>query len=170
MENLFSERQQFRQWWLRLMLIAVNAYLIYGMINQVFNSEVFGNKPVSNTGIIIITALIFLLSFSILFARLETEIKPDGIYYRFLPIHFKSNRILWENISESYVRKYNPIADYGGWGFRLGLFGNGKALNTSGDQGLQIVYNNGKRLLLGTQKPEEIKTVLKNLGKLSEVV
>jgi hypothetical protein len=111
-----------------------------------------------------------LLSVSTLFARLETEIKPDGIYYRFLPIHFKSKRILWETISESYVIKYNPIADFGGWGFRLSIFGDGKALSISGDHGLQIVYNSGKRLLLGTQKPEEIKTVLRNLGKLSEVV
>jgi hypothetical protein len=59
------------------------------------------------------------------------------------------------------VRKYSPIKEYGGWGFRYG-FKNGKAYNISGNMGLQLILKNGDRILIGTQKPEELETYLKN--------
>ncbi len=58
--------------------------------------------------------------------------------------------------------------EYGGWGIKNGLFGSGKSYNVSGNEGLQIIYTNNKRLLIGTKKTDEIKSVLFQLGKLSE--
>ncbi|MCQ0110186.1 hypothetical protein JGC31_01235 [Zhouia sp. CL16] len=52
------------------------------------------------------------------------------------------------------VIKYNPIKDYGGYGWRIGFRGKGKALNIRGNKGIQIIYKNNKKLLIGTQKPE----------------
>lgn len=76
-------------------------------------------------------------------------------------------KISWDRISKAFVRQYNPITEYGGWGLRLGLLGKGKAFNVSGNKGLQLVYDNGKRFLLGTQRPEEVERVLKQLGRLT---
>jgi hypothetical protein len=49
--------------------------------------------------------------------------------------------------------------EYGGWGIRYSW--NGIAYNTKGNMGLQIVMNTGKRILIGTQKPEELAAYLK---------
>ena len=56
--------------------------------------------------------------------------------------------------------------EYGGWGLRYGFFGKGRALNVSGNTGLQIEFNNGKRLLIGTNKPRELKEVLTKLNQI----
>jgi hypothetical protein len=69
-------------------------------------------------------------------------------------------------LTKSYVRQYSPIAEYGGWGLRLGLFGKGQAYNVSGDKGLQLEFTTGQRLLIGTNKPEELNTVLLSIGQL----
>ena len=53
----------------------------------------------------------------------------------------------------------------GGWGIKFGLFGNkarGNAVNISGDIGIQLELKNGKKLLIGTQKEAESKSVIQN--------
>ena len=56
---------------------------------------------------------------------------------------------------------YNPISEYGGWGIKGGFSKQtGKAYTTKGTTGLQLTLKNGKKILIGTQKKEEIKRVL----------
>jgi hypothetical protein len=38
--------------------------------------------------------------------------------------------------------------------------GAGKALNVSGNMGLQIIFKDNTRLLIGTKKPETLKNVI----------
>jgi hypothetical protein len=64
------------------------------------------------------------------------------------------------------VVKYNPISDYGGWGVRLSR--NGKAFNVKGEFGLKLYFDNRKPLLIGTQKPEELKKILESLEVLKQ--
>lgn len=58
------------------------------------------------------------------------------------------------------MRTYSPLSEYGGWGYKGGL---GKAYSTGGRQGLQLVLANGDRLLLGTQRPAEMRLILGRL-------
>ncbi|MBX3162945.1 MAG: hypothetical protein KF900_00575 [Bacteroidetes bacterium] len=166
MEKLFSEQQRFRQVWLWILLIAINTLFIYGLVSQVFLGQTFGNKPMSNGGLIFATIFVVLLTLLFVFMRLDTEIKQDGIYYRFYPFQ-RMKKISWERISKACVRNYSPLGEFGGWGFRINLFGKGIAYNVSGNEGLQLVYDNNRKLLLGTQKPGEIKMALQQLGKLT---
>ncbi|MGI4862562.1 MAG: hypothetical protein ACRYFZ_01470 [Janthinobacterium lividum] len=55
-------------------------------------------------------------------------------------------------------RTYSPLGDYGGWGIR-GLPSN-LAYNVWGQAGLQLIFQSGNKLLLGTQQPEELRKVL----------
>lgn len=112
-------------------------------------------------------ALLFagLLAFSMIvmivfFMQLETKIDEQGIHYAFRPFHRSFRHILWYDIKECYVRKYSPIGEYGGWGYRVTLGKKGKAYNVRGNLGIQIVMKNDKRLLLGTQKEEDAKRVV----------
>jgi TATA-box binding protein (TBP) (component of TFIID and TFIIIB) len=63
------------------------------------------------------------------------------------------------------VREYAPLSEYGGWGLRYSV-NHGKAYNVSGNQGVQLFFTNGKKLLIGTQKPEEITAILKQINQL----
>jgi uncharacterized membrane protein YobD (UPF0266 family) len=47
---------------------------------------------------------------------------------------------------------------------RFGIFAKGKAINISGNRGLQLEFKDGKRLLIGTNKREDLKKALKEVG------
>jgi hypothetical protein len=161
---LFSEKQRFTQWWLWLILFAVNSIFVYGCYQQIILVQEFGDKPMSNAGILVALSVVALITFLFYSLKLETIIKVDGIYVRFFPFHIAYKKFTWNNIEKVYVRQYKPITEYGGWGLRYGVFGNGNALNVSGNQGLQIIFNNSTTMLLiGTKKPEELQAVIEKI-------
>lgn len=168
MENeiLFAEKQRFNQWWLWTLLLAIDVSFVMGIYKQVIGGQSFGDKPMSNHQIII--GAVGALAVTVLFFvfRLETIVKKDGIYVRFFPIHIAFRKYPWDKIDRSFIRKYNPISEYGGWGIRMGLFGKGKALNVSGNIGLQLILSNKSSLLIGTNKSEALEQVLSELGQL----
>jgi hypothetical protein len=164
---LFHEQQRFNQWWFWLILVLINIIPFYGIYQQIIMGQTFGTKPMSNTGLIIFACFTILLPLFIFSFRLVTLIKQDGIYVRFYPIQTKMKFYSWTDINKLYIRKYKPLMEYGGWGLRYGFSGNGRALNVSGNVGLQIEFNNGNKLLIGTNKSNVMKEVLTKLGKLS---
>jgi hypothetical protein len=85
--------------------------------------------------------------------KLYTRMDAMGVHFRMKPFHFKEQTIAWEDIDQIHVRKYSPILEYGGWGMRYDR--NGKAFNVRGNYGIQIVKKNGKKVLIGTQRPED---------------
>lgn len=161
---LFSEKQRFTQWWIWLILISINAIFVTAFYLQVIEGETFGDKPMSNIEIVLVGSLILSITILFRYFSLETIIKDDGIYVRFFPIHIAYKKYTWDKIQKVIVRQYNPITEYGGWGFRYGIFGGGKALNVSGNMGLQIIFNNNSKLLIGTQKPSELETCINKIN------
>lgn len=163
---LFYESQRFKQWWLWLILIGINGFFLFIIWKQIIEGQAFGDKPMGNSELLIAAGFTFLLTLFFLNLRLETQIKKDGIYVRYFPFHLHYKRYPWKVILRSFVRQYSPISEYGGWGVRLGLFGKGKAFNVSGDQGLQLEFFDHKKLLIGTNKPDELKAILYNSGQI----
>ena len=161
---LFYEKQRFHQWWLYLILIGMNGYFIYLFVQQVIFDKAFGEQPISNLSLGISVLVSILITIFLANFKLEIKIKVDGVYIRFFPFQFSYKHYSWDTISKLYVRKYSPLGEYGGWGYRFGS--GGKAFTISGNQGLQIELVNHKKLLIGTQKGEEIESVLNNLGQL----
>jgi hypothetical protein len=96
--------------------------------------------------------------------KLETEVRPDGLYVRYFPFHIHFKRFGAEDFSEYYARTYRPIREYGGWGIRCS-FGKGKAYNVSGNKGVQLVFKSGKRLLIGSQRDEELEEAIRSINK-----
>ncbi|MHA8060354.1 hypothetical protein PQG22_03635 [Aquirufa beregesia] len=162
---LFSETQKFNQWWLWVVLIGFCAYFLLGAYKQLFQGIAFGDNPMSNQGLMITSVLFTGIVLLFINLKLETHIKSKGIYVRFFPFHFQFKFYSFDTLEKSYVRKYSPLWEYGGWGLRYGMFGKGKAFNVSGNQGLQLEFKDGSKLLIGTQKPTEIANVLTLLGK-----
>jgi hypothetical protein len=155
--KVFKEEQRFTQTWLIILMVVSIIIPIAIMVQEYYkeNTNMTTNQFVFTiVGILISVLLIF-------FFKLTTRIDEKGIHYQFFPFHFKLKLIPWNEVSKASVRTYNPIGDYGGWGLKGGWTkSKGKAINVSGDIGIQLELKNGKKLLIGTQKANEVKSVL----------
>lgn len=158
-EVLFTERQRFTQWWLWLILLGINVRLLFEVGEQSFREGSLSDHVIL-FGVSILLTLLFIS------LKLETQIKSDGIYVRFFPFHISFKHYPWDNISKSYVRQYRPLGEYGGWGLRRGFGGKGRALNVSGNMGLQLEFSDEKKLLIGTKKSDELTAALTRIGQL----
>ncbi|MEP7237584.1 MAG: hypothetical protein ABI685_06960 [Ferruginibacter sp.] len=158
----FKEVQRFKNWWAWLALAALNVLLIYAIVQQVIIGVAFGPKPLPHYVLILVELFLLLFLFFLNSIKLKTRITDKGIYYRYYPFQFKETIIEWNELRDAYIRHYNSFYEYGGWGLRNGTEKTGKAVNTSAssNKGLQLEFDNGTLLLIGTRKPLEIQTIL----------
>ena len=160
----YYESQRFRQWWVLLILaVSLSLPLIIGII-EYFSQSAISGETTRREDLILFAGFALFGLFVFLSFRLETRINARGIHYRFFPVHLRFHTILWDEVAEVFVREYQPIREYGGWGIRFGLFNKtGKAYNVSGNRGIQIILKNGKKVLIGTQNPHEVQLLLDKL-------
>ncbi|MDL2290366.1 DUF6141 family protein [Paludibacteraceae bacterium OttesenSCG-928-F17] len=162
----FREKQRMTQWWLWLLMIGINIPFIYGIYHQIFMGEPWGNNPMSDTGLIIAAAFIFLFTLVLLFSFLETVITKHGIYVRYFPFHIKFKYYDWNEISKVEIKNFNAIRNFGGYGVRYKK-GMKASYILGGNKAILIELKSGKEFMIGTQKPEETEQVLKELGKIN---
>ena len=142
--NTFIETQKLNQKWVFFILFGVVGLFVFAVIEQVFFGISFGNKPAPNS-ILILCALIPLMSILLLYyLRLKTCFDANGIEINFTPLAQK--KITWEDVKSMEIIKY----DFVGFGLRF-TFKYGTVYNTSGNIGLLIWLNNGKKIMIGTQ-------------------
>jgi hypothetical protein len=155
----FGEVQQFRQKWLWLVTVGTAGIAWYGFAAQMATGAPFGSNP-APTVVAALIWLVFGVGLPVFFRllRLETTVGPDGVRFRFVPFHLAVRLMPPEAIASYEARTYRPLVEYGGWGIRSGR--SGDAYNVSGDKGVQFVLAGGKRVLIGTQRPEEFVAAL----------
>ena len=155
----FREEQKFQQVWVWLIVLGLAALVWYSAIQQIVLRRPFGDRPAPDTLLIIFWLLFGIgLPLLMLSAKLVTEVRSDGIYLRFVPFHISFQKIPLEEVKSFEVRKYNALREYGGWGIRYGP--QGKAYNVGGNRGMQLELADGKRILIGSQRPEEFLAAL----------
>lgn len=158
---LFKEEQRFSQWWIWLLLSAsfgvATAFLLLLLHESERNSEDYLILLV----VLIVAAIVVLVLFVRM--RLVIEIRDAGVRFKYPPLINKWREIGKNEIERFEVRKYKPIVEYGGWGIKTGRLKRGKAYSVSGNIGLQLYLKNGKKLLLGTQKKQAIKSTMNKL-------
>lgn len=164
--NTFSEVQRFKTKWAWLAVIAFNGLFIFAVIQQVMLGKNFGTKPAPNWVLILCEVLCLLLLVFIFSIRLKTTIGVNGIRYRFYPFQFKTTFIQWHELNDAYIRPYNSLYEYGGYGIRIGSPKTGRAINTSEscNLGLQLEFTDGRLLLIGTKNPEAIQQILNQVS------
>ena len=158
----FKETQRFKTRWAWAGVVALNILFIYAIVQQVIFGIPFGPKPAPDLALILIGLIPLLLLIFLFAIKLKTRINEIGIYFRFYPFQFKETEIEWQELTDAYMRNYNSLFEYGGWGIRKGTAKTGMAINSSASstRGLQLQFNNGKLLLIGTKKPDEIHQIL----------
>jgi len=150
---IYHEVQRFRRWWLLIGVVATTAGCLFIIID-------YGREE--NSAYIGIFALIISLLL-LLTMKMDTKITDTGVYVRMFPLLMRTRHFEWSDIDKAYTRTYQPLEEYGGWGIKG--TGNNRAYNVSGKQGLQLELKDGRRILIGTQKPQEIDEVLNIIHK-----
>lgn len=155
--KVFKEEQRFTQLWL-IILMAASIIVPIALFIQEYLKE---GSTISNLDLLLFLSLMIGSALLIFIFKLTTRIDEKGIHYQFFPFHLKLKLIAWQDITNAYIRNYDPIGDYGGWGLKGGWSkSKGKAINVSGDIGIQLELKTGKKLLIGTNKKEEATQVL----------
>jgi hypothetical protein len=106
-----------------------------------------------NLGLLICLALPLVLAVGLL--QMTTEVTPTEVrvWFGWVPIYRRVVSIT--GIQRYHVVRYRPILDYGGWGIRAGRDGE-RVLNARGDRGVRLELADGSKLLIGSQRPEEL--------------
>jgi len=167
-EAIFREVQRFRQPWLWLLLLLSTLLPIglygYGMVKQIVYGQPFGAHPMSDTELLTsgIPAILFGIGLIALFywMNLTVSVYPDHLHIRFSPLHFKPVVIPWAEVTACKPRAYHPVAEYGGWGIRYGR--GRKAYNVSGKQGVELQLANGRLLMIGSHRPDELAQAIES--------
>ncbi|MFK5959158.1 MAG: hypothetical protein QM495_09870 [Lutibacter sp.] len=157
--KVFIEEQKFTQ---PIIIIGLSVAFIVACFSTIQKWESISNGTIGEK-IAGLSGLVIIILVALLFTnlKLKTRIDEKGIYYQYFPFHFSLKLIDWNTISKCYIRNYNGISEFGGWGLKFSFRKNkGKAFTTKGDIGLQLELKNGTKILVGTQKKEELKRVL----------
>lgn len=161
----FSEVQRFRQGWLMALLAIVVVTgagpLSVGLFQQLVTHRPYGFHPMSDGRLIISTVISVVACLAIVWlifsAQLLVDVRDDALFIRFFPF-VRGRSIPYSEICQAAVRHYSAIREYGGWGVRYGR--NGKAYNVSGNWGVQLELASGEKLLLGSQRADELAAAI----------
>jgi hypothetical protein len=157
---LFSEVQRFSLLLIMplvlffLVAIALEGHMVFRPSIEMEDPWSTWTVPISIAGIMINVFVTFIL----LFANLQTRLSESALYIRFFPFHFSYRKIDFDTIATVYARSYQPLGEFGGWGIRWTP--RGRAYNVSGNQGVQLELKNGKRILIGSLRADELASLL----------
>ena len=149
MGKQFIETQKFKQWWVWLFLLVLLAIPVYNFVFVGFSE-----------GLMTIPIFLFVILFYLF--KLSTQIDEKEIKVVFFPVIGKT--IPWKEIKSVKLFDYGFV---GGWGIRFWTK-HGTVYNIRGSKGLLLEFLDGKTIVVGTQKEEELKFFLKDIGKISE--
>jgi hypothetical protein len=164
--SFFHEEQRFQQnpaMWLIDLLLVGEIVLFVGLLvgHFLFGLPIKGSaQGLAWTGPFLILLSLGLLVF---FGRLRmtTEVGADGLGLALFPVH---KRYALEQIVQWEPLRYRPLLQYGGWGIRYGRSGRGQgwgwAYTVSGNRGVRLRLADGRSVLIGTRRPEELAQAL----------
>jgi hypothetical protein len=149
-----------RQWlhrshiWLWLLILPAIGLVWYLFVMQIAFHRPPGNHPATDTEMWIAWLFVGIgIPVLLLSAHLTSRVTPDGIRIAYFP--FLRRRFRFTELASCSPCTYRPFQDYGGWGIRwnprLGWI-----YNVYGNQGVRLTFCDGRQLILGSQRPEEL--------------
>ena len=154
----FREVQRFRQWWIWLIVYGIAALMWWGFVQQIILGRPWGTNPASDWMMWLIW-LLFGIGFPIFFhsVKLIVEVDDEGVSVRYPPL--ATRQFDFADIERFEARTYKPVKEYGGWGIK-GWSLNRIAYNVSGNQGVELTLRDGRQVMLGSQRPQELASAI----------
>ncbi len=157
---LFREEQRFRQWWYWALITAPAALGWWIFVQQIIGGRPLGHNPAPDWAAWLIWLLVGvgLPAFFGLVSML-VEVTADHVHIRYRP--FLRRTIPLSEISSAESRTYSPLKEYGGWGVR-GWSKANMAYTVSGNRGVELTFTDGRRLLLGSRRADELAAAIQS--------
>lgn len=154
----FSETQRLKAWFVYVPPLVVTGYVWYMFISQVFEGRPQGANPIPDW-LAWVFVIIFGLGFPAFLAvlRFRTEVVDRELRIRLIP--FKARVIPLKDIETAEVRWYSAMREFGGWGIKVARDGS-RAYTATGSSGVQLTLADGRRVLLGSQRSEELEAAI----------
>ena len=147
---MFEERQRFRQKWLWIAMAATLVGPVLLAIEAVHRSELWAAVAATGT----LTLGLWWFFFSL---ELRVIVDDAGVTIRFWPL--TTRRIPRVEIQRAEAQTYHPLREFGGWGVRRGL--HRQAYTVSGDRGVELTLADGKRILVGSYRCDELVAAIR---------
>jgi hypothetical protein len=147
---LFVEAQHFRQRWLWVLVMSVAVVLLGLSITMMLTMRAFPMTAAATLVAVPVALMVGLLAG----ARLTVIVDVDGVHIRFFPL--RRLTIPHRRIVGVESVTYEPIGEFGGWGIKGPPGRWGWCYTVSGNRGVRIELDNRHRLLIGSQRPEEL--------------
>lgn len=94
----FKEIQTFNKVLPVAIMILLTSAWIFALIWQIYFEKPIGPYPVNNLGLIIIGIILLSPLVLMMFLRMETQIRPEGVFYKLKPLEFSWHKILMSDI------------------------------------------------------------------------
>jgi hypothetical protein len=107
----------------------------------------------------LIIGIAFLMFVIVFLLHMTTEVSSTGLRVWFGWAPTSPRTVSIDTVRSVEVVSYRPIADYGFWGARAGRDGE-RAFIARGNRGVRLELIDGTRLLIGSQRPEALASVL----------
>ncbi len=156
-EHIFYEEQKIPLI-AKVIAIASCAIIMAVLIASAIHSDDTSEKKSTLTLAIVNCIILGAAAIGILYTKLIVRIDEESINIRFLPFMIKDKKLQLKDIQRYYIRKYRPIMEYGGWGIRWNS--NGRAYCIRGNIAIQLEFKSGSKILIGTQKPDELQSAM----------
>ena len=148
----FHEEQHFHDALMGLLVLAmifiVGVTVLAVVLSRPNDALLLATAPVV---VVLVAALISL-------SHLDVDVTDSGVSIAFRHL-WPTRRIAFGDIVGLEVKHYRPLIDYGGWGVCQGRDGE-KILSARGDRGVRLRLADGSRLVIGSQRPEELALAL----------
>lgn len=158
MENLRYKESQINRH-IFVIVVGILVSILFGILAalQFFLNIKIGNHPAPTWGLMIVSlsSLLGLIVFSS--QRLEILIFEDKVCISFGIFSRRKNYPI-EDIKSLRVRKYDGMKEFYGWGVRSNS--KEKCFTVAGDYGVELTFQDGKQVLVGTQNVEKISESL----------
>ncbi|MCY2930781.1 MAG: DUF6141 family protein [Planctomycetota bacterium] len=161
---LFREEQRFNRGWLFAIMVAGEVIglggIAYVLLVLVPADSVLSPlaKGLILAASVVAPAVVLGLTF---LTNMTTEVREDGLFVRYFPLHRSPRRIPLEDVTVVEAVTYRPVMEYGGWGIRRTR--GGKAYNVRGNRGVKLRMGDGRHLLIGSARPEELAAAIEEL-------
>jgi hypothetical protein len=149
-QDIFQETQRFRQIWIWALILGITGI----SLGSLFLLE--KDAPINFGDLAFPVGMLLLLNGLFLGLTLSTRIKGNSLSFRYYPFT-RWRSYTFEAIDAMELIEYNGLWEYGGWGIKWN--GDSWSYTTGGKWGI-LVKTQGKKFLLGTQKPEEAKQAI----------
>jgi hypothetical protein len=128
------------------------------LVWQVLLGHPWGKAPMSNGNVIGWTIFLWLIYLRLITVRLVTEVRGEELTVGMRGL-WRSQRVPLSGIQAVETLDYDPVRDFGSYGVRTTRAGTAYLAGAAG--GVRIKLAGGKKLVVGSRRPDELAAALR---------